>query len=157
MPRPEIARSLEDVRRLTPRNSAVTLGVFDGVHRGHEQIINKLLHLRRREGIDGCYLITFDPHPLVVTHSKMMPPMLTTTDERIALLSRYDLDGVLVLKFNEELAGLDYRVFLSELNLVPGDVPILLEHLPQEEYQLARDYIFGVADSIGVSFHKPSG
>jgi riboflavin kinase/FMN adenylyltransferase len=126
MPRPAIARSLEDVRRLAPRNSAVTLGVFDGVHRGHEQIINMLLRSRRREGIDGCYLITFDPHPLVVTHSRMMPPMLTTTDERVALLSRYDLDGVLVLKFSEELAGLDYRVFLDRFLIKPFDLKYLV-------------------------------
>ena len=126
MPIPAIARSLDDIRRLAPRNGAVTLGVFDGVHRGHEQIIDRLLRARRREGIDGCYLITFDPHPLVVTHSRMMPPMLTTTDERIALLSRFDLDGVLVLKFTEELAEMDYRVFLDRYLIKPFDLKHLI-------------------------------
>lgn len=125
MMRPRIVRSLEEVRAIAPRNGAVTLGVFDGVHLGHEQIINKLLRLRRREAVDGCYLITFDPHPLVVTHSRMMPPLLTTTEERVALLSRFELDAVLVLEFNEELAGLDYRVFLDKYLMKPFD----LKHL----------------------------
>ncbi|MEJ2722580.1 MAG: hypothetical protein P8181_15800, partial [bacterium] len=107
MARPRIVHSIEEVKGIAPRKGAVTLGVFDGVHLGHEQIINKLLRLKKREGIDGCDLVTFDPHPLVVTHSRMMPPMLTTTEERVALLSRFDLDAVLVLEFNDELAGLD--------------------------------------------------
>jgi sugar phosphate isomerase/epimerase len=55
------------------------------------------------------------------------------------------------------LGALDYGVFLSELNCLSGDVPVLLEHLPEEEYPLARDYIVGVAERIGVSFHNPSG
>jgi sugar phosphate isomerase/epimerase len=55
------------------------------------------------------------------------------------------------------LGALDYGVFLSELNRLPGDVPILLEHLPQEEYPLAREYVIGVAERTGVSFHIPSG
>ncbi|UCG52374.1 MAG: riboflavin biosynthesis protein RibF [Candidatus Latescibacterota bacterium] len=125
MPRPRIARSIEEIKSISPRNSAVTLGVFDGVHLGHERIINELIRTRRQEAIDGCYLITFDPHPLVVTHSRMMPPMLTTIEERLALISRYELDGILVLKFDEELANVDYRVFLERYLVKPFD----LKHL----------------------------
>jgi sugar phosphate isomerase/epimerase len=51
---------------------------------------------------------------------------------------------------------LDYDVFLSELNRLPGDVPLILEHLPLEEYPLAREYIVGVAERIGVSILSPS-
>jgi len=68
--------------------------------------------------------------------------------------------GILTVHLDEVrpgLGALDYGVFLSELNRLSGDVPLLLEHLPEEEYPLARDYIFGVAERIGVSFHNPSG
>ncbi len=123
---PKIARSLEQVREMAPSNSAVTLGVFDGVHLGHREVMKALLHARKLEGIDECYLVTFDPHPLAVTHSKMMPPMLTTIEERIALLSRYDLDGILVLKFDEHLAGLDYREFLDRYLVRPFDMKHLV-------------------------------
>jgi sugar phosphate isomerase/epimerase len=53
------------------------------------------------------------------------------------------------------LGALDYRVFLQELSRLPGDVPLILEHLPQEEYTAARDYVLGVAAGIGLSFHTP--
>ena len=116
---PKIARSLEHVRAMAPAHSAVTLGVFDGVHLGHGEVVKALLHAKRLEGIEQCYLVTFDPHPLVVTHSKMMPPMLTTVEERLALLSRYDLDGILVVNFDEPLAAMDYREFLDRYLVKP--------------------------------------
>jgi sugar phosphate isomerase/epimerase len=53
------------------------------------------------------------------------------------------------------LGALDYRVFLQELERLPGDVPLLLEHLPQDEYPAARDYVVGVAAQIGLSFQMP--
>jgi sugar phosphate isomerase/epimerase len=55
------------------------------------------------------------------------------------------------------LGGLDYRTFLRELARLPGDVPLLLEHLPQEEYPAAREYVIGVAAEVGLTFHRPEG
>jgi len=118
----KVARSLEELRALSPRSSAVTLGVFDGVHVGHRKVIDELIRSRKQPGIEQCYLVTFDPHPVVVTHSRMTPPTLTTIDERIALLSRCALDGVLVLKFDEHMALLDYRAFLERYLIRPFDM-----------------------------------
>ncbi|MEE9269292.1 MAG: riboflavin biosynthesis protein RibF [Candidatus Krumholzibacteria bacterium] len=123
---PIIARSLAELRSPAPKNSAVTLGVFDGVHLGHREIIRELIHVRNRKSVDGCYLITFDPHPVVVTHSRMTPPMLTTIDERLALLGSFDLDGIVVLEFNRELADLDYRSFIENYLLKPFDMKVLV-------------------------------
>jgi len=53
------------------------------------------------------------------------------------------------------LGALDYAVYLRELSQLPGDVPLLLEHLPQEEYPAAREHIVGVAEQMGLSFHTP--
>ncbi|UCC63594.1 MAG: sugar phosphate isomerase/epimerase [Anaerolineae bacterium] len=53
------------------------------------------------------------------------------------------------------LGALDYSAFLQELDRLPGDVPLLLEHLPQEEYPAARNYVVGVAARIGLTFHSP--
>lgn len=55
------------------------------------------------------------------------------------------------------LGRLDYRVFLQELSRLPRDVPLILEHLPQEEYPLAREYIVEVAAEAGLSFHTSKG
>ena len=121
-----VAHSLQEIRNLSPRRSAVTLGVFDGVHLGHREIIKELVRSKKRETVDGCYLITFDPHPLVVTHSKMTPPMLTTIDERIELLHALDIDGIVVLKFDERLADVDYRAFLEQYMQKPFDMKHLV-------------------------------
>jgi len=53
------------------------------------------------------------------------------------------------------LGALDYKVFLQELSRLPGDVPLILEHLEQDEYPLAQEYVVGVAAEIGLSFHMP--
>jgi sugar phosphate isomerase/epimerase len=55
------------------------------------------------------------------------------------------------------LGALDYKVFLQELSHLPGDVPLILEHLPPEEYPAARNYIAGVATQAGLSFHPSRG
>jgi riboflavin kinase/FMN adenylyltransferase len=123
---PVVARSLDDIRRTAPQNSAVTLGVFDGVHLGHRRIIEEIVRARKRPGVDRCYLVTFDPHPLVVTHSRMTPPILTTIEERVALLSRFELDGILVLKFDESIAMMDYRAFLERYLIRPFDMKHLV-------------------------------
>jgi sugar phosphate isomerase/epimerase len=53
------------------------------------------------------------------------------------------------------LGVLDYQVFLQELSRLPGNVPLLLEHLPQEEYSAARSYVVEVAAQAGLAFHAP--
>lgn len=53
------------------------------------------------------------------------------------------------------LGKLNYRVYLQELSRLPGDVPLILEHLPQEAYAAAREYIVSMAAQVGVSFHFP--
>ncbi len=63
----------------------------------------------------------------------------------------------LALHFDEVLPGkgiLDYRTYLSELNRLPGNTPLLLEHLQEDEYAKAREYLLSVAKEIGVEFYK---
>ena len=109
----KIARSLDELRGHAPRRSAVTLGVFDGVHRGHQRIIEELLARRDLGHAESAWLVTFDPHPVLVTHSLATPALLTTVDERLELLERFALDGVFVLPFDEETARTHYRDFIQ--------------------------------------------
>ncbi len=122
----KVANSLEDLVAMGPKQSAVTLGVFDGIHRGHRRIIDSLIHCKDTGSARSCYLITFDPHPVVVTHSRIMPPVLTTIEERISLLRTFPLDGVLVIHFDPEVADTDYRVFLDKYLLKALDMKVLL-------------------------------
>lgn len=130
-----VARSIEEVPRLfSPRESVVTLGVFDGVHRGHACIIEEVLDRRERDGLGAAYLITFDPHPSTVTGSRTPPPVLSTIEERLALFSRFDLDGVLVVEFNAETAAIHYRDFIERY---------LLEGFGMRHLVLGYDHHFG--------------
>ncbi len=117
-----VARSLEELRALAPAKTAVTIGVFDGVHVGHRAIIEELIARREKGSVDGAWLFTFDPHPLVVTHSREAPPILTTIDERIELFAKFGLDGVFVLRFDEETARIDYRDFIQRYFLDAMDM-----------------------------------
>lgn len=113
MPEISVAYSLDEIRAMAPRSSAVTLGVFDGVHRGHQAIIEELIRARDDAGIESIYLITFDPHPVLITGSRKPPPILSTIEERIDLFGEFPLDGVYVIKFDEETAAMDYRDFVQ--------------------------------------------
>ncbi len=117
-----VARSWEELQALAPKKTAVTIGVFDGVHLGHRKILEELVARRDAGSVDGAWLVTFDPHPLVVTHSRAAPPILTTIDERIDLFAQFALDGVFVLHFDEVTAHIEYRDFIQRYFLDAMDM-----------------------------------
>jgi riboflavin kinase/FMN adenylyltransferase len=90
----------------------VTIGVFDGVHRGHSEVIRALGEIKRREGGSASILLTFDRHPLAVTHPEMVPPLLTTLSEKLHVLSHMDIDYAVVEEFSADLAGIEYRDYI---------------------------------------------
>lgn len=128
-----ISHSLEELEALSPRATAVTLGVFDGVHRGHRAIIEALMRSRRK-GVESVYVITFDPHPVEVTHTREAPPILSTIEERLDLFSQFPLDGVHVVEFDAVVAQLDYRDFIQKY---------LLDALDMKRLVLGYDCHFG--------------
>jgi len=95
-------------------DTIVTIGVFDGVHRGHTEVIRTLGEIKRREGRSTSILLTFDAHPLAVTHPEMVPPLLTTLPEKLHVLERMDIDYTIVEEFSKELAGIDYRDYIAD-------------------------------------------
>jgi riboflavin kinase/FMN adenylyltransferase len=117
-----VAHTLEELRALAPRGTAVTIGVFDGVHRGHQKVLEELVARRTAGAVEGAWVVTFDPHPLVVTHSREAPPILATVSERVELFSRFALDGVFVLRFDETTAHIGYRDFISRYFLDAMDM-----------------------------------
>jgi riboflavin kinase/FMN adenylyltransferase len=99
--------------------TVVTIGVFDGVHLGHQKVIRSLVARKRETGAKRSILITFDRHPLCVTHPEMVPPLLTTLDEKLSILKILDIDAIYVERFTEEIAGMDYLDFIHD-RLVKG-------------------------------------
>jgi riboflavin kinase/FMN adenylyltransferase len=122
----KIARSLAELAELRPARSGVTIGVFDGVHRGHQHILQELVARRNAGHVASAWVITFDPHPVIVTHSLATPALLTTVDERLELLARTPVDGVFVLPFDEDTARIGYRDFIDRYFLRAMDMTELV-------------------------------
>jgi riboflavin kinase/FMN adenylyltransferase len=85
--------------------SVVTIGVFDGVHLGHQRIIGQAAEIARKRGLP-VVVITFDPHPAEVVRPGSHPPMLTTARRRAELLTQAGADAVCVLPFTLEFSRL---------------------------------------------------
>lgn len=93
--------------------SVVTIGNFDGVHRGHAQVITRLVD-RARELSARSVAITFDPHPAQVHRPAEAPPLICGLTDRLDLLEQAGLDAVLVVPYTLELARLTPREFVAE-------------------------------------------
>lgn len=101
-----VVRGLPDEWGLERRRRAVTIGVYDGVHRGHRHVLDRLGD-RARE-LDGLetVVVTFDPHPLSVIAPEAAPKILTTVEHRIELFSQLGIDVVAVLHFDRPVRDL---------------------------------------------------
>ena len=92
--------------------SVVLIGVFDGVHKGHQLLLN-----RAKEIADGRKIValTFDPHPMQVLAPDRAPTLLTTLADRVELLKIHNADQVAVLKFNEKFAAMAPEDFVNDV------------------------------------------
>ena len=92
--------------------SVVLIGVFDGVHKGHQLLLN-----RAKEIADGRNIValTFDPHPMTVFAPERAPSLLTTLADRVELLKIHNADQVAVLKFNEKFAAMLPEDFVKDV------------------------------------------
>jgi riboflavin kinase/FMN adenylyltransferase len=91
----------------------VTVGVFDGVHRGHQQLITHAVQQARRRDLP-CVLVTFDPHPAEVVRPGSHPAQLTTLHRRAQLVEQLGVDVFCVLPFTAELSRLHADEFVHE-------------------------------------------
>ena len=113
--------------------TAITVGTFDGVHRGHWRVLARLCETARAEGLRSV-LVTFDPHPLKIVRPEAAPPLLTTPNEKKEILS---------------LSGLDYAVFLAFTRSLSLYLPeefirhVLIERLALRRLVVGYDHGFG--------------
>jgi riboflavin kinase/FMN adenylyltransferase len=97
-----------------PPPSAVALGVFDGVHLGHRAILG-LAVTRARAGDMRSTACTFDPHPVEVLQPGRAPLLITTLEERLALIEGCGLDEAVVLPFTRDLASMEPEAFVKDV------------------------------------------
>jgi riboflavin kinase/FMN adenylyltransferase len=90
----------------------VTVGTFDGVHRGHAHVITRVLEAARERSAPSV-LVTFDPHPLRIVRPESAPPLLTTPREKVEVLAATGLDAVALLVFDRTVAEASPRTFVE--------------------------------------------
>lgn len=95
--------------------SVVALGMFDGVHLGHQALLKQARELADARRVP-LVVMTFDRHPLCLIAPGMAPPMLTTPEERLRLLETYGADIVCVAPFTEELRDMAPEAFVRSLD-----------------------------------------
>lgn len=113
------AKSVGDLLRHGMNRISVACGVFDGVHRGHQQVLCALL-AQCRETRSTPVALTFEPHPRALLSEAGPPPRLTLPEQKLELLSRYGAAAVVVLEFNGELAAMAPDDFVEAMLLAPG-------------------------------------
>jgi riboflavin kinase / FMN adenylyltransferase len=106
-----------DLGNTAPLGAAVlTIGFFDGVHRGHRRLIERVAELARAQSARAV-VVTFWPHPVTVVRPEVSVSLLSTLEEKLDLLARLDLlDATVVMPFTPELAATDPEDFLARLD-----------------------------------------
>lgn len=102
----------------------ITIGNFDGVHKGHQTLVRHTLDVCRQEGMD-CVLVTFWPHPRMVVGGGKEHHPLSSRQQRLALLSELGVEYVLELPFDTEMAALEPENFIARY-LMPCNMRRLL-------------------------------
>jgi riboflavin kinase/FMN adenylyltransferase len=113
--------------------AVVSVGNFDGVHRGHQHVLRKVTE-RARELRAKAIAVTFDPHPLRVLRPESAPLLITPTSEKIAALRQTGVDAVLVLPFDRAFSSITPREFARQ---------ILVERLRAKEVHEGASFHFG--------------
>ena len=110
----QVFRGLDDAALC--QNGFVSIGNFDGVHRGHQSMIAALIRNAREHGA-AAVVFTFDPHPIALLRPGQSPPPLSTTERKIELLSQCGVDGLIVYPTDQELLQLTPREFFDRIVL----------------------------------------
>ena len=151
MGEPRVATGLTAVE---PDPSVVSIGFFDGVHRGHQSIIARAVRSAQERGLRSV-VVTFDRHPMEVVNPGSQPRMLMTLQRRARTLSDQGVDLVVVLPFDDALRHLEPAEFVDRVLVEPlrarkvvvgsnfrfghraaGDVPLLNDLGPQREFDV---------------------
>ena len=115
------------------RPSVLTLGVFDGLHLGHQLIMHTVVERARAVGAVPT-VITFDPHPRAVLHPESAPPLLQTFDQKVEAFGVLGIEQTIVIRFNKKFASIRAEDFLRDA---------VHERLQAREVYLGRGFAFG--------------
>lgn len=138
-------RVIKDHRELfrTDSSLAACIGYFDGVHLGHQTLIDKTVKLAKEKGIKSA-LITFDPDPWTIINNRNKVNHITPMKEKVRLLSQTGLDELIIVSFTKELSKLSPQDFIEKI-LIPLNVHDLIA---------GEDFKFGFKGAGNVAYLK---
>lgn len=113
--------------------AVVTVGTFDGVHRGHVVVLEKTAEAAKRSGL-ASVVLTFDPHPLDIVNPSAAPPLLTLWDEKLEGIAQTPIDYVVMIPFTPELSSYTADDFVDR---------VLVDRLGMRELIIGHDHGFG--------------
>lgn len=139
-------RVIHDLHQANPsRSASLTVGAFDGVHRGHQHLVNRMVAAARRAGQTATAL-TFEPHPNVAL-GRRPPERLTSPVEQVELLEGFGLDLLVILPFTQETAHTRAADFIQ----------LLMEHLGLAALWTGPDFALGYQREGDVPFLQRLG
>jgi riboflavin kinase/FMN adenylyltransferase len=115
------------------RPTVLTLGVFDGLHLGHQLIMKTVLERARAVNAVPT-VITFEPHPRAVLHPESAPPLLQTLDQKIEAMGVLGIEQTIVIHFDKQFSQIRAEDFLRD---------VVVERLHAKEVYLGRGFFFG--------------
>jgi riboflavin kinase/FMN adenylyltransferase len=115
------------------RPTVLTLGVFDGLHLGHQLIMRTVVERARATGAVPT-VITFDPHPRAVLHPESAPPLLQTFDQKIEAFGVLGIEQTIVVRFTKEFSSIRAEDFLND---------VVVDRLHTKEVYLGKGFAFG--------------
>jgi riboflavin kinase/FMN adenylyltransferase len=131
----------------TFRNPVLTIGNFDGVHKGHLSLFD--LTRKRAAAVDGqSAVMTFDPHPIKVMKPGNGPPLITLTEQKLELISDAGMDIIFCIPFTRQFASISARDFVQG---------ILVDKIGIKELVVGYDYSFGAGREGGIELLQTMG
>ncbi|HEY2964186.1 MAG TPA: bifunctional riboflavin kinase/FAD synthetase [Pyrinomonadaceae bacterium] len=115
------------------RPTVLTLGVFDGLHLGHQLIMRTVVERARKLGAVPT-VITFDPHPRAVLHPESAPPLLQTFDQKIEGFGVLGIEQTIVVRFTKQFSNLGAEDFIKD---------VVMDRLHAREVYLGKGFAFG--------------
>ncbi len=128
----EIFRHIED-RNISLPKPVLTLGNFDGIHLGHQALLQRVVQdAKARDG--RSVVLTFEPHPLTILAPQRAPRLILTHKDKMVLLQSYGVDAVIIQPFNSAFANVEAEAFVRGY---------LVERLKVHKMWVGKDLRFG--------------
>ncbi len=129
------------------KNPVLTIGNFDGVHKGHSALFDRVKAIAKK--IDGTSVVmTFNPHPIKVMKPGNGPPLITPFRQKMSLIADAGIDVIIAIPFNPEFARISAKDFIRE---------ILVNRIGVKEIVVGYDYSFGKGRSGNIKLLRAMG